>query len=330
MLSEQVHSALFGGAEQLFAGEIIFFDGTVGGGGHSEMLLETNEKVRVLAVDRDREALGRARIRLRRFGERVRFGSGNFSQVGEIVLLAEQEGWLRRAHEEGIFTGMLLDLGLSSDQLFAPERGFSFLREGPLDMRMEQDSGGPTARELLNESPYAELRNIFRRGGVGKESGKLASAVLRARPLESTSEFSALCERILRPAMRRKPKPVKGTGRGPQHPATVPFQALRMEVNEELTSLSSFLDQALPLLVPGGRLAIISFHSLEDKIVTQRMRSWSRAPETLRHIGLVGIERGAGKLVTKQAITPSVSEVEQNPRSRSARLRVFERLSERS
>lgn len=239
---------------------------------------------------------------------------------------------------EPFFDMMLLDLGLSSDQLSCRERGFSFLSDTPLDMRMDRTEDF-SAADVLNNYRYAKLRSVFRRGGVTLGAEALANAVVRRRPLKKLPRF---CESLrsgaspLNPAKKEKS----------HHPATVPFQAVRIEVNKEFDHLRSFLDQVPRHLRSGGRLAVISFHSLEDKIVTQAMRRWAQAEldnfgefglqsrvngRTPRNLpgglmaDLSGVNQRFGALLTKQAIVPAAEEISRNPRSRSARLRVFER-----
>lgn len=296
---------------------IRFFDGTLGGAGHASAILRRLPGASLLACDRDPFAIRRARAVLAELGPRVAVVEGSFGAI-ESVLERAPAGFFADAPG---FDGMLLDLGVSSFQFDDPGRGFSFAKDGPLDMRM----GGTelTAAELLNGSTVEELQEIFLAGGVPQPFNRgLAREIVRRRPLETTSQLAAICVDVL--SVREHRRRDKGRSRG-QHPATVPFQALRIAVNDELQELGRFLEHAVDLLVPGGRLAIISFHSLEDQMVTQTMRRWSRAeglPRELRH----AIDsRPQGKLLTPDAVTPGELELDANPRARSARMRVFER-----
>lgn len=278
-------------------------DGTLGGGGHSEGFLEAGAQV--VGIDRDPEALAHARQRLARFGDRLETVEGDFGDVAGIV------------GERGA-DGLLLDLGVSSRQFDQPERGFSFAREGPLDMRM-----GPsvqlTAADVVNGFPEEELARIFRELGEESAARRIARAIAHRRaerPFHTTTELAACIQQA-------------NTRRGRQHPATKTFQAIRMTVNDELGSLRRVLDSAAHVLRPGARLLVISFHSLEDRMVKRFLRTAS-APTIDRPewpAPRPNPERNF-RVLSRRAIVPSDAEVAHNPRSRSARLRVAERIAE--
>jgi 16S rRNA (cytosine1402-N4)-methyltransferase len=286
-----------------------YIDCTVGGGGHAEgVLARSGPDGRLLGLDADPGALRRTARRLAGFGERVHLVHANFRDLAD------------RAHAEGFDSahGILFDLGLSSDTLEASERGFSFQRDEPLDMRFDPTQG-PTAAELLAGSTEAELRGIFRDYGEEPAAGRLARALVRAREqaaLQSTGELVALVERVL------------GGGRGRTHPATRVFQALRIAVNDELRSLETALAQAIELLVPGGRLVVISFHSLEDRIVKQRFRRESggecRCPPRLPVCVCGRPARLA--IQTRKPVVAAPDELAANRRARSAKLRAAVRV----
>ena len=275
-------------------------DGTLGGGGHSEIFLEAGATV--LGIDRDPEALAHARVRLGAFGDRFSTLEGNFSQLREIPAIQNGE----RAD------GLLLDLGVSSRQLDSALRGFSFMREGPLDMRMGPSSPR-TAAEVVNKWSESELARIFFEFGEEPKARRIASAIVRqraAKHFETTTELAACIEAAI--------------GRhGRTHPATRAFQAIRMAVNEELESLAAALDAASSALKPGGRLLVITFHSLEDRMVKRFLRHRSTSfiddpawPEPRPNPDL------QFQLLARKAIIPTAGETSRNPRARSAKLRV--------
>lgn len=283
----------------------LMLDGTLGGGGHTRQLLAHGTDV--LALDQDPEALAWATQRLAGDADHLVTLRANFASFPEI---------LEEAGVGPVLDGILLDLGVSSHQLDAAERGFSFLRDGPLDMRM--DPAGPIcAADLVNTWPEEELARIFYEYGDEKASRRVAKAIIRRRverPIETTSDLAALVATVI-------PK------RGPASPATRVFQALRIAVNNEMGALESALESAHHWLKPGGRLAVITFHSLEDRMVKQFFR---------RHSD-VEIDRPEWpaprpnpdchyRLITRKGITASPEEISRNPRSRSAKLRVVERL----
>jgi 16S rRNA (cytosine1402-N4)-methyltransferase len=277
-----------------------FLDGTLGGGGHSERLLETGASV--IGMDRDSDALTHAGQRLTSFGERFRTAQGNFSEMASVV-------------ETHSLDGVLLDLGVSSWQIDSPERGFSFQKEGPLDMRMDRSSG-QTAADLVNTAAEAELAEIFWKFGEEKASRKIAAAIVRERDnkaFTSTLQLADFVEGVL-------------GGRGRKHPATRVFQALRMAVNTELESVEEGLIAAQDVLKPGGVLAVITFHSLEDRLVKHFLRDRSTRfldrpewPEPKPNPDL------AYDLLSRKAITGTAEEVARNPRARSAKLRIAQK-----
>jgi 16S rRNA (cytosine1402-N4)-methyltransferase len=281
-----------------------FVDATVGAGGHARALLEAAPGVRLLALDRDPDALALARERLAGFGERVRFAEANFGEL---------------AHELEGFPppdGILADLGLSSMQLEEPSRGFSFRRDGPLDMRMSRS--GRSAADVVATASAEELSRIFFEYGEERMAVKITRAILEERsrgPITTTRQLSRIVARV------------KGD-REKIDPATRVFQALRIEVNEELQALSRFLAAAVQKLNAGGRLAVLSYHSLEDRMVKDTFRKQSGVclcPPKLP-VCVCGARR-ALLVLTRRPIRPGDSEVHRNPRSRSARLRVAEKIA---
>lgn len=285
-----------------------YIDGTVGGGGHSAGILEASApEGRLLAFDRDTDALAFAAERLAAYGERVTFVHDSYAQMGRLA----------PAHGFEEVDGILLDLGLSSRQLEDAERGFSFLREGPLDMRFDR-SKGRTAADLLNYLDAESLADIFWRYGEERLSRKYARAIVAARPLSTTMELAELIERVAPAYVRRKRI----------HAATQVFQALRIAVNEELAELEAGLPAAIDLLRPGGRVAVISFHSLEDRFVKHTFRDLSRDCVCPPRQPICTCDAQAVvRVITRKVIMAGEDEIERNPRSRSARLRVAEKLA---
>ncbi len=287
-------------------------DGPLGGGGHAAGLLQAiAPDGRLLGLDRDPEALARARERLAPFGGRAVLVHSSFR---DLECVAYRHHFLPA-------DGVLLDLGLSSYQLSAPERGFSFMQDGPLDMRFDP-SQGLSAADLVNELPTAELADILYRYGEERQSRRIARAIVAARPLETTRELAEVIAREVGGSGARQ-----GRRRGRIHPATRSFQALRIAVNDELGALEAVLPQAVELLRSGGRMVVISFHSLEDRMVKQFLRRQARdcvcPPQqpvcTCQHQATL-------RLVTRRPVRPDETEVAHNPRARSARLRVAEKL----
>lgn len=284
-----------------------FLDCTLGGGGHSEALLQAHSNNRVWSFDRDNRAIHRTRERLAGYGERSIVGQSSFADLAMAV--AGQK-----------FNGVLADLGMSTDQLFEG-RGFSFQDDSTLDMRMDE-SQDLTAEEVLNSYSERELVVMFKRGGLEKAAKSVASAIVRGRPLRSTRELADLATAVLSRFQKRSRD--KESGRRESNPATVVFQALRMEVNQELVQIRSLMSALPALLGPGGRAVIISFHSLEDKEVARVMRLWAQGSTLPARLQTGREERSLGKLLTRKAIVPSEEEIGRNPASRSARMRVFE------
>jgi 16S rRNA (cytosine1402-N4)-methyltransferase len=287
-------------------------DATVGGGGHTERILEaTDPDGRLLGLDADGAAIARARRRLARFGDRVVLRRANFRDLGQV---AAPEGF-------GAVDGCLLDLGLSSYQLADAGRGFGFRTGGPLDMRFDSSAGVP-ASELMATLDERELRGLFRRFGEEPFAGRIARAIVTARQDTPVATAERLAE-IVAAAVPASPR-----GRRRIHPATRVFQALRIAVNDELEALHAGLAAALDLLRPGGRLVVLSYHSLEDRIVKRFFASERRGcvcpPEA--PVCVCGRQPRL-RLVARRSITPSAAEVAANPRARSARLRAAERIA---
>jgi 16S rRNA (cytosine1402-N4)-methyltransferase len=283
-----------------------YIDGTLGAGGHAAAILQASAPDgRLLAFDRDPQAIAFARRRLRELAARVTFVNASFAAMAELA----------PTHGFSQVDGVLLDLGLSSHQLADAGRGFSFLNEGPLDMRFDP-AQQVSAADLVNNLPEAELADIFRRYGEERNSRQLARLIIANRPIATTLQLAQL---VAGKSGRRRQR---------IHPATQIFQALRIAVNEELAALERVLPAAVDLLVAGGRLAVISFHSLEDRMVKVFMRDQSRdcvCPPEQPVCTCATVARL--RLVARKAIKPSEAEVAGNPRSRSARLRVAEKLN---
>ena len=282
----------------------VYIDATLGAAGHALGILRASAPDgRLLGLDADPEAVAFARQVLQPFGERLTLRTANFRRLAAV---ARSAGFDR-------VDGVLLDLGLSSRQLAAAERGFAFQREGPLDMRLDPRRG-TTAADLVNDLPEADLADLIRRYGEERHARRIARAIVAARPLTTTAELAQVVAR----AVGR---------RGRIHPATRTFQALRIAVNDELGALAEALPQALDLLAGGGKLAVIAFHSLEDRLVKRFFRQESRdclcPPEA--PVCTCGHRAGL-RIVTRKPIRPAPEEVARNPRSRSARLRIAERL----
>lgn len=260
-----------------------YLDATVGGGGHSALILTAVAESSIVAIDQDPTALAAAQAHLSSFGDRVTFHQGNFAEFDP---------------GETQFDGIIADLGVSSPQLDDPERGFSFRHPAPLDMRMNPDQS-LTAAELINHLSEKDLADLFYIYGEERFSRRIARRIVARRPLSTTTELATIVCQSLSQQPRQS-----------IHPATRVFQALRIAVNRELDVLETFLTQSPSWLVLGGRLAIISFHSLEDRRVKHTWRNDSRL-----------------KVLTKKPITPEIGEIEHNSRARSAKLRLAERQS---
>jgi 16S rRNA (cytosine1402-N4)-methyltransferase len=288
-------------------------DATLGGGGHTERILEaTDPDGRLLGIDADGAAIARVDGRLRpRFGDRLVLRQGNFR---ELAALAHGAGFER-------VDGALFDLGLSSDQLADTDRGFGFRAGGPLDMRFDTRRGVP-ASELLASLDVNELTALLRRYGEEPKAGRIARAIVDARrsaPIATAEELAALVERVLPPNPRQPRR---------THPATRVFQALRIAVNEELDALEAGLAAALDLLRPGGRLVVLSYHSLEDRIVKRFLAAERRGCVCPPEIPVCVCGRNPRlRLLTRPSLTPTAEEIAANPRARSARMRAAERLA---
>ena len=285
-----------------------YLDGTLGGGGHTEkILIESSPTGQVLGLDLDDEALAAARDRLSPFGARFISRQASFAAAAGIL---SELNWRP-------IDGAILDLGVSSHLLDTPERGFSFRLSGRLDMRMDRRES-LDASEMVNRYSAAELERIFKIYGEEPRARRIAAAIVAARrrgPIEKTDELAALIAHA------------KGGRAGARHPATQCFQALRIAVNRELDQLEHFLETGYELLAPGARLVVISFHSLEDRLVKSAFRKWNRScvcpPRA--PVCTCGWSRKA-KLLTTRPVTPSAAELKLNPRAHSAKLRAVEKI----
>jgi 16S rRNA (cytosine1402-N4)-methyltransferase len=290
-------------------GDGVLVDATVGLGGHSEALLERHPDVRLVAIDRDPEALERSRQRLSRFGDRVTFVRGRHESLIDIL----------KQLEIATVSGLLADLGVSSMQLDDAARGFSFRFEGPLDMRMAGTGDeGRSAADLVNRLDEYELAKIIRDYGEEPMAKRIARAIVAAReegPITTTSRLSE----VIRSVKKSRPDKID--------PSTLTFQALRIATNEELIGLDRFVDDAVSVLETGARVAVISFHSLEDRIIKRAFRRLEGECTCPPNMPVCGC--GAKALVTiltGRPVTASEEEMQRNPRSRSAKLRVAERI----
>lgn len=281
-----------------------YVDGTVGEGGHSNAILEASgPEGRLLGIDRDPRSVEAARRRLTGYGNRARIVHGSYA---EMSVLARGAGMER-------VDGILLDLGFSSRHVDSEGYGFSFQRDEPLDMRYDTD--GSTAADLLNHADERELADLIYRYGEERRSRAIARAIVRARPVTTTGHLADLVSGAV------------GGRRGPRHPATKTFQALRIAVNEELTHLQAGLEAAPSLLSPGGRLVVISYHSLEDRIVKGWMDREAAHCICPPELPVCSCEHEPSiRFVRRRIVRPSPAEAENNPRSRSARLRAVERI----
>jgi len=284
-----------------------YVDGTFGGGGYSSAILD-HAQCEVIAIDRDPDAIAAGQALAERYAPRLRLIEGRF---GDMEQLLSAEG-------VSAVDGVALDLGVSSMQFDQPARGFSFRASGPLDMRMEKS--GPSAADLVNEGEESELADILWRYGEERKSRRVAHAIVerrRDKRIETTGELAEIVRRAVGPSARDE-----------SDPATRAFQALRIAVNDELGELERGLAAAEQVLAPGGRLAVVSFHSLEDRAVKEFVRARSgRTPSPSRHAPPRAAERTATlREMVRKPVLPSAAEVAANPRARSARLRVAERL----
>ena len=286
----------------------LYLDGTLGGGGHAcEIAKRLSENGRLIGIDQDEEAVRAAGEKLAVYGGKVRIYRENFLHFRKVM---EMEG-------VSSLDGILLDLGISSHQIDDPSRGFSYMRDGPLDMRMDQDRQ-ETAADLVNTLPRQELIRILRDYGEEKFAARIADAIVKERekaPLSTTAQLAGLI---------RQAVPVRPEG---GHPAKRTFQALRIALNEELDILDTVLEDMVDALSHGGRIAVISFHSLEDRIVKNTFRRCENpciCPPDLP-VCVCG-RKSKGKVITRHPVIPETKETEYNPRAKSAKLRVFEKL----
>ena len=289
----------------------IYVDGTLGRGGHSEQIAKRLGNGRLIAIDRDEAAIAEASERLSEYKDRITFVHANFGRIGAIL---DELGTDR-------VDGMLFDLGVSSPQLDDAQRGFSYMHDAPLDMRMDR-SEPLTAADVVNGWPYEELKRILYEYGEERYAPQIASAIIRAReksPIETTSGLVDIIRGAL-PAKALREK---------QHPAKRSFQAIRIAVNDELGAIPEALGAAMDRLKPGGRLCVISFHSLEDRLVKNAIAARENGCTCPKDLpvcvcGFVRTMRSVGRQLT----LPSEDEIEANPRARSAKLRVAERVSD--
>lgn len=284
----------------------VVLDATLGGGGHSEAFLESRDDIRILGLDRDQDALDFARRRLERFGDRVMTHRCRFDDLDDAMTANGVEE----------LSGALFDLGVSSPQLDRAERGFSYRQDGPIDMRMDTDAPW-SADDVVNGYPERQLSDVIKRYGDERFARRIAAAIVEARPIESTTRLAEVVTSAI-------PAPARRTG---GHPAKRTFQAIRIEVNGELDALPDAFDKAIDALVPGGRLAILSYHSGEDRIAKERIRAAETGgcecppelPCVCGAVQTVRIVRGVPK-------RPGPDEQASNRRASSARLRVAEKL----
>ena len=268
-----------------------YLDATVGLGGHALEIARQLTTGRLVGLDRDAGALQIARERLKEFAGRVVLVQADFSKVDEVA----------RELNVAPVKGILADLGVSSLQLDTAERGFSFRFAGPLDMRMDSRIAR-TAADIVNETAETELADLLYRLGEERDSRRIARAIVRARPIRSTEQLATVVAGVR-----------FSRGRQKLHPATKTFLALRIAVNRELEELGQFLDRAPATLAPGGRWVVLSYHSLEDRLVKQEFRRWAR--------------EGVVTVLTRKVVRPSEAEIAANPRARSAKMRVAEKLA---
>ncbi|MEK6335225.1 MAG: 16S rRNA (cytosine(1402)-N(4))-methyltransferase RsmH [Acidobacteriota bacterium] len=288
----------------------LFVDCTVGLGGHSEAILQASSDATVLGIDRDDEALELARKRLAQYGLRFRAVHADFRELTRVLAIAKV----------GQPRGILADLGVSSWQLDSPSRGFSFRHDAPLDMRMDATGDGETAAELLGRLSEVDIAQIIFEYGEERRSRRIARLIVeqreRGEPVKTTRDLARLVERAIGAGKKRR-----------IHPATLTFQALRIAVNQELENLDGFLTEAVDLLEPEGRLAVISFHSLEDRIIKRMLLKLSGRCQCPPRLPVCGC--GARKVIeilTRRPITPDDEETIDNPRARSAKLRAGRKL----
>ncbi len=288
----------------------VYFDGTLGGAGHAyEILVRTDPDGVLIGVDRDEDALSASARRLEPFGDRALLVKGNFADIGKIV----SELGFQGVH------GILLDLGVSSHQFDTPDRGFSFSLDAPLDMRMDQQ-GGVTAFDIVNGFPEEKLKKIIKEYGEEMMPGRIVRAISERRklsPIETTGELAAIIAAALPGRLKKKRI----------HPATKTFQALRIAVNNELENLHAAIESGIDILEEGGRISIIAFHSLEDRMVKNLFRSWEKGCICPPDLPVCNCNRKSKlRVLTKRPVMPGEAEIMSNPRARSARLRTAVRI----
>jgi 16S rRNA (cytosine1402-N4)-methyltransferase len=288
----------------------LIVDCTVGGAGHSMLLLEARSDVRLLGIDRDERAVMAARARLARFGTRAQVVHGGFEQLATLV----------EHHGEGeAVMGILMDLGVSSPQLDRAERGFSYRHDAPLDMRMDAKQS-LTASQVVNEYDEQQLAAVIHQYGEERFARRIAHAIVGARPVQSTRELADIVRDAIPAATRR---------RGP-HPARRTFQAIRMEVNRELPNLADGLEDSVHVVGPEGRVLVLAYHSLEDRMVKESFNRWAGVDARAREPRKLPVREasrpGVVRLLTRRPLRPRADEVAANPRAESARLRAVERL----
>jgi 16S rRNA (cytosine1402-N4)-methyltransferase len=285
-----------------------FVDATLGRAGHARAVLAAAPRARLVGIDRDPVALEESRTNLGEFADRARLVRGDFKEIASV---------LERLGDEEV-RGVLLDLGVSSPQLDDPERGFGFRTEGPLDMRMDPDQR-LTAADVVNTYDFRRLTSVIRRYGEERFASRIARAIERSRPIETTTELAGIVKEAIPAATRRT---------GP-HPARRTFQAIRIEVNGELTALGDALPAAVDVLRPGGRIAVISYHSLEDRIVKRFFADQARGCTCPPEFPVCRCDAHARvRVLTRRPIRPPRDELQHNPRASSAKLRAAERLGD--
>ncbi len=284
-----------------------YVDATIGGAGHAEAVLGAHRGLELLGLDQDSDAIEVARTRLLPFGDRVQLVRTRFDRLAEVIA----------GLDDLPVTAIFFDLGVSSPQLDRPERGFSYRTDGPVDMRMD-DRQSTSARDLVNELSAGDLADLLRRFGDERHAMRIARAIVAARPIERTQHLAETVRDAVPAAARR-------TG---GHPATRTFQALRIATNDELGALVSALDQALDVLAPDGRCAVLTYHSGEDRIVKRRFSAACRGPNVPRGVPVMETPTGPFAPLTRKPLRPTDDEIAQNPRARSARLRAVRRRTE--
>ena len=293
----------------------VIVDATYGGGGHTRALLEAMPAIHVLGLDRDLDAIARVPVE-----PRLRLVTANFGDLAAVLTNPETKAWIDEHRDDDPdrigLAGVLFDLGVSSHQLDEPERGFSYHGTGPLDMRMGPDAE-LTAGDIVNGCSVAELASIFRRFGEERYARRIAERIVDHRPIGTTAELAGIvADAVPAPARRRR------------HPARKVFQAIRIAVNDELAAVAQGIDDALDAIRPEGRVVVIAYHSLEDRIVKRRFVAGATGCVCPPELPVCVCEQTAEvRRLTRKPLRPSEAEVEQNPRARSARLRAVEKAA---